>query len=103
MSSSLLQALDQHLKIVHSRLQLLAERGEATNDRRRALAGVLARDARVYLRYGLNEKAVEYFAAAREIHPDGGLESAYSRSARLLCRCVGPRLTEQIARCRRRV
>lgn len=103
LSSDSLKVLDQHLKIVRRGYRILVERNAATDERCRVLAGVLARDARAYLRYGKIEKAAEYFSAAREIHPGGGLDSAYSPSTRALRHCLGPRLTEQLVGWRRRM
>ena len=102
LSSDSVRVLDQHKRIVNRGFNILCERNEATDERRRTLAGVLARDARAYLRYGMNGKAADYFSAARKIHPDGGLESAYSPPTRLLRRCLGPQLTENLVDWRRR-
>jgi len=102
LSSDSLRVLDQHKQIVIRGYNILLKRDEATDDRCRALAGVLARDARAYLRYGMKDKAADYFSAAREIHSEGGLELAYSRPTRVLRQCIGPRLTEQLVDWRRR-
>lgn len=94
-SSDSVRALDQHGRIVQrawSRLQVV---GRMTPERGRALAGVIASDARVYLRHGHRRRSRDYFRLARRLHRDG-LKEAYSPPTRLLRRFVGPLITERL-------
>jgi hypothetical protein len=95
-SSDAVRILDQHLLIVRSAFQLLQETGQLTEPRAKALAGLLAKDARAYLRAGRQDSASAYFDAAASLHAGGGLRCAYGAGAWLLRRLVGPALTEQL-------
>ncbi|MBX3437092.1 MAG: glycosyltransferase [Planctomycetaceae bacterium] len=102
LSSDTLRVFDQHLAITMRAFDILKAHGTATEERRRALAGLLARDARYYLTCGVTDRAMAYFATAKEIHPDGGIDHAYSRPTRWLRRLVGPTLTEKLVQQKRR-
>jgi len=102
-SSDSVKVLDQHLKILWPAYEGLRERGELTDERARAFAGLLASDARAYLRQGHADRAAHYFEEARKMHPDGGLTAAYQGPARWLRRMVGAQATEKLVALKRRV
>jgi hypothetical protein len=95
--------LDQHGEVAWHAYKLLHESGGLTEERRAAIAGFLASDARGYLRHGLAAKARDYFEQARRIHPDGGIPQAYSRRTRWLRALTGPFLTEKLVGIKRAV
>ena len=98
LSSDSIEVLRQHLAIVR-RANLLLERLNRINDERlAALAGLLARDARVFLQAGLREEASEYFLEARHLHPMGGWESAYTPFHRWVASLLGPFHFERLVR-----
>jgi hypothetical protein len=101
LSGDVIRVLDQHERILTSAYASLQAANGLTEERARAFAAVLARDARYYLRSGFPGRAKAYFAAARRMHPDGGLTAAYSRNTRLLRRLVGPTMTERFVALRR--
>jgi glycosyltransferase involved in cell wall biosynthesis len=94
-SSKPIRVLDQHSNIAWCAYELLEESGGLTEERRAAIAGFLASDARAYLQHGLAEKARDYFEQARRIHSDGGIPQAYSRRTRWLVHALGPSLTQR--------
>ncbi|MEX0741682.1 MAG: glycosyltransferase, partial [Phycisphaeraceae bacterium] len=102
-SSDSVKVLDQHVKILWPAYERLRERGELSDERARAFAGLLASDARAYLRQGHADRAAKYFAEARKMHPDGGLSAAYQGPARWLRRMLGPRATERLVGMKRRM
>lgn len=95
-SSDLIKVLDQHRRIAVHAYQSLKQNDQLNDERSRALAGMLATDARAYLRHGLGKQAEEYFTLARSMHPEGGLTSAYRHSARIMRRFLGPERTERL-------
>ncbi|MBI1374424.1 MAG: glycosyltransferase [Phycisphaera sp.] len=95
------RVLEQHLQIAMSARRMLLERNALTEDRARALAGFLARDARSLLRAGRAERAAEYFAKAADLHPDGGVPEAYRPLTRLMRQTLGPVLTERLVMMKR--
>ena len=103
MSSDYVRVLDQHSSIARCAYEMLQESGALTEQRRAALAGFLASDARAYLQHGLAERAGGYFEQARRIHPDGGIPQAYSRRTRWLVRTLGPSLTQRLVGWKRRL
>jgi len=103
LSSDSVKVLDQHAKILWPAYRTLQERGELTDARARAFAGLLASDARAYLRHGHADRAAAYFADARRMHPDGGLSAAYRGPTRWLLRALGPALTERLVGLKRRL
>lgn len=96
-SSNFMRVLDQHQDIVAEARRMLAAAGRLTDERLQALAGLLACDARSYLRHGRPESALEYFRLARELHPAGGIRQAYPKVGRLLYRLIGPVWTHRLA------
>jgi glycosyltransferase involved in cell wall biosynthesis len=100
-SSDIVRVLDQHLAIVREAYVSLRLGGRLTEDRARACAGLLARDARVYLRCGRADRALLYFRAAAEMHPSGGIKVAYSPSTRAIRGLFGPVLTERLVHLKR--
>jgi glycosyltransferase involved in cell wall biosynthesis len=102
-SSDSTRVLDQHSSIAWRTYNLLQKSGNLTEERCVAIAGLLASDARAYLRHGLREKAGDYFEQAFRIHPDGGIPQAYSRRTRWLRAWAGPILTEKLVGLKRAV
>lgn len=95
-SSSLEKVLDQHLPIALRLREILQGRNAWTDERARALAAFLTRDARHLGRLGLTDKADRYFTAACELHASGGWDVAYGQLTRLLATVIGPVRLEQI-------
>lgn len=102
-SSNSVRVLDQHADIVNRAVQALRSRGTLSDERARALAGLLALDARAYIRHGQPEKAERYFALAREVHRNGGLDWAYQPLTRWLVRCIGAGHAERLVGIKRRL
>ncbi len=98
--STLVRVLDQHSSIAWHAYKLLKDSGQLTDERRAAIAGFLAVDARAYLQNGLPEKARDY-RTGRRVHPAGGIPQAYSRRTRWLVRTLGSSLTQRLARYKR--
>ena len=96
-SSNYVRVLDQHLKIVEQAHDWLEQNGDLTDERLRAIAGFLACDARSYLRFDEQEKALEYFKLAKRFHAVGGVDHAYRGWARLLYYLIGPVYTQRLA------
>jgi hypothetical protein len=94
--------LQQHLRIVHRAEKLLKGSGRSTDERLAALAGLLARDARIFLHAGLRNEAQKYFAEARSLHPGGGWNQAYPINQRWLARLLGSELFERLVTFKRR-
>jgi glycosyltransferase involved in cell wall biosynthesis len=97
-----MRVIRQHLSIVEPVFNDLSQRGEMTSARALQFAGLLAGDARKLWSHGEYDLARRYIAAARRMHPTGGVDIAYSRSTRLIRRVLGMGLTETlVAWCRR--
>jgi glycosyltransferase involved in cell wall biosynthesis len=90
------RVLDQHAAIASRIKDILVGRNEWTNEAARHVAGFLTRDARTYAGYGLEKKATEYFALARDYHKSGGWELAYGKWARLGAAILGPLMLERL-------
>jgi glycosyltransferase involved in cell wall biosynthesis len=88
--------LDQHPRVLLRALAELRARGRATVAIEEHIAGKLAADARVALRFRLPSLARQLFRLARSVHPDGGLRVAYSPRTLFLRRLIGARLTEYL-------
>jgi hypothetical protein len=101
-SSDSIRVLRQHLRIVQRARGLLEARGRCTDARLAALAGLLARDARVFLGAGLRDEARQYFAEARSLHPDGGWNQAYPSGQRRVARLLGAEMFERLVAFKRR-
>jgi glycosyltransferase involved in cell wall biosynthesis len=95
-SSDSTRVLDQHSGIAWNAYRLLESSGRLTDERRAALAGFLAADARAYLQHGLVEKARDYFRQAARLHPAGGIPQAYSGKTRFLYHLLGPVATQRL-------
>jgi len=102
-SADILKVLDQHPDTVRRAETLLRERAGLTEPRAHALAGFLARDARVYLRHGEVGKARLNFREARRLHHSGGLPEAYSNSTLYVRRYCGALITELLVSLKRRL
>jgi glycosyltransferase involved in cell wall biosynthesis len=90
-SDNWMKVLDQRYRIVLEAHRTLLERHELNEQRARAFAQFLARDARSYFHLGNIRKCHRNFRKAREIHPGGGLDAVYpSRMRRALHRLFGP-------------
>jgi len=100
-SSDSLRVVRQHLPIVHRASALLEARGGLNAARRSALAGFLARDARVLLRAGLRGDARDYFREARSLHPNGGWDQAYLPLHGIIARTIGPEGFERLVNIKR--
>jgi glycosyltransferase involved in cell wall biosynthesis len=90
------RVLDQHSKILWPIYEDLHLRGELTEDRKREFAGLLARDARAYLRLRHRSEAKAYFDDALRMHPGGGLEHAYGGLSLVLRKAIGAELVESL-------
>lgn len=101
LSSDSLRVLRQHPYIVSKARELLEQLGRVNDQRLAALAGLLARDARIFLYEGLTIEAQEYFDAARTVHSGGGLALAYKPLHKAAARLVGPALFERMVRFKR--
>ena len=101
-SSDYRRVLEVRRGIVERCVQLLEERDELTESRRRCLAGMLANDARALLRLQEPVDADAAFRAARRLHPDGGLDTAYSRPTRFMVKLLGPACAEAVIQWKRR-
>ncbi|MGF1527261.1 MAG: glycosyltransferase family 2 protein [Candidatus Competibacterales bacterium] len=89
LSSDPLRVFRQHAAIVLRARELLAAQGGLSDARAAALAGLLARDARLFFHAGQLAEARRYWRLAREIHPGGGLQHAYHPLQRPLVRPLG--------------
>lgn len=96
LSSDSLRVYKQHLGVVDRAHRLLEDLGRQTEARSAALAGLLARDARVLLRAGLAKEARLYFEKARKLHAEGGFEHAYRPLQKLAAKCIGASLFERL-------
>lgn len=96
LSSDSIKVLRQHRRIVGKAHELLKELGGEKDIRAEALAGLLARDAREFLRVGLRKEANEYFLAAHSIHRTGGLGLAYKPWHRAAVQVVGATMFEYL-------
>lgn len=103
LSSDSLKVLRQHLYIAQKADRLLKLLNRQTNWRSAALAGLLARDARVLLQGGLVEDAHRYFQVARAMHRSGGLDLAYRPLHKIAARLMGPELFERLVALKRSV
>jgi glycosyltransferase involved in cell wall biosynthesis len=97
-SSDSEKVLDQHLAIVLSVFRQLESVGQLNEERRRAFAAFLAKDARAYLGFGNAKQAHCYFDEASRIHEGGGIDDVYGARSRRLRRIFGPRFTELMKR-----
>lgn len=101
LSSDSLRVYRQHLRIVQRAHGVLEQLGRNNERRSAALAGLLARDARIFLRAGLKHEARQYFHEARRLHAKGGLDTAYHPLHRLATRIIGPMLFERLVMLKR--
>lgn len=101
-SSDSIRVFRQHLRIVHRARAVLEERGGCSDARLAALAGLLARDARHFLRAGFRDDARQYFYEARNLHPKGGWDRAYRPFHGAVARAIGPAAFERLVVMKRR-
>jgi glycosyltransferase involved in cell wall biosynthesis len=102
-SSDSTRVLDQHASIAWRAYRMLEQREALSDGRARAFAGLMASDARAYLRHSLPGNAREYFAHARRMHAGGGLREAYQPATRWTRRMLGPWLTERLVGLKRKL
>lgn len=102
-SSDPIRVIRQHIGIVRRARTLLECLDRETDERLAALAGLLARDARVLLQAGLLEEASEYLSEALKLHPSGGWDSAYTPSHRWMAKLLGPMRFEELVRLKRTI
>lgn len=103
LSSDSIRVIRQHIGIVRRASTLLERLDRVTDERLAALAGLLARDARVLLQAGLHAEASEYFSEALKLHPLGGWDSAYIPSHRWMAKLLGPMRFEELVRLKRTI
>ena len=101
-SSNLIRVLDQHRDIVGNARDMLERSGGLTDERLRAMAGLIAYDARCYMRHGRPDRAMEYFNFAKELHAGGGISQAYPGYSGLLYRLIGPTWIQRLGEWRRK-
>ncbi len=77
--------------------------GRITEQRRSAFAVYFMSVGRRAVRHGLNDLAEECFQLAKSIHPQQGFQEVYSPSTRLIARLFGPRMTEKLIMCKRKL
>jgi glycosyltransferase involved in cell wall biosynthesis len=96
-SSDPLRVLARLPEIVFRARDILIAGRRSSDARARALAAVLTRGSRVWLRHRRYPEAERFLRLARQIHPGGGIERAYGPRTRPLLRLLGPRLVEKCA------
>jgi glycosyltransferase involved in cell wall biosynthesis len=102
-SSNPAKVLDQHKMIALKLVRILEETDALTTERREAIAGFLARDAREYLHHRCFLRSKDYFQLARTIHPSGGINIAYSSKTRWMYHLFGPTFTQVFSNLSRRL
>lgn len=102
-SSSFIRVLDQHEDLAMTAHRILLEQETLTEERMKALAAFLARDARAYLQRRLPDRAERFFRLAKQIHPAGGLDDVYGWSTRQLVSLLGPGSVERLVALKRAV
>lgn len=95
-----IRVLKQHLSIVEESLKILETRGELTAGRQKAIARLLAGDARQLYRAGQKSEAMDFFRRAADIHQEGSLD-VYGAVSKGLVRVFGPVLVERLTSLRR--
>lgn len=100
-SSSFIRVLDQHEDLARTARRILLEQGTLTEERMKALAAFLARDARAYLQRRMPERAERYFRLAKQMHRAGGLDGAYGWGTRQLVSMLGPEPVEHLVAMKR--
>jgi glycosyltransferase involved in cell wall biosynthesis len=93
-SSDYCKVLLQHEEILSNLVQLMRQDKRLSPKHARAIAGKFASNARMLLRFGQGKIARRYFAEARKLDAQGGIDIAYSRGARICRAAVGARMTE---------
>lgn len=102
-SSDFVKVLDQHEDLVKHAFASLRQAGLLTEERRVSMAAFLARDARIYMKRGLCNKADRYFEIARSIHKSWGVELAYAPKVQFLARVLTPPVLEKLLAVKRKV
>lgn len=95
-SSSYLKILNHHLPLAERIRELLQKQHVWTDANSKAIAGLLASDARRLVRFGSEERAKQYFQAAFDFHSSGGWETAYGQLTRIAAKIIGPVNLERI-------
>lgn len=102
-SSNYLEVINQHERMGLTALDTLAKSNLLNDERRRAIAGFFAVDARELLKLGCPEQSKKYFVIAKTVHADGGISYAYGKASKFLYNLFGARLTETIVSMGRKV
>lgn len=89
-SSDMPNVLEPLQQLLCAFYEQLKEAGQLTDERARALSFCMARNARIYLAYRWESKAIEYFGVARKMHSSGGIREVYGRLGPVLYPMVGP-------------
>ncbi|OYP35780.1 glycosyltransferase family 2 protein, partial [Rhodopirellula sp. MGV] len=88
-SSNSMRVIDQHEQILLEAWGSLAQAGKLTDHISASFAGILATDARVYIRNQQYDRASHYFQLAANLHENGGIDRAYSAPVRWLRAIMG--------------
>lgn len=102
-SSDYMRVLNQHSDIVREACDVLEKKGELTDERLEAMAGLLATDARCYIRHGEKDRATKYFGFAKKLHAGGGIKQAYPGLQSYLFWLLGPTWLHRLAVWRRKL
>ncbi|PQO38074.1 glycosyltransferase family 2 protein [Blastopirellula marina] len=102
-SSNSMRVIDQHKQILLEAWESLAQAGKLTDRISASFAGILATDARVYIRNQQYDRACHYFQLAAKLHENGGLDRAYSAPVRWLRSIVGAVNVERFVSSKRRL
>jgi len=102
-SSDYVRTVSEQLKFLPDLAASLQAAGELTEERASAFANRLAQNGRQCLQRGGTRPGLEFLAAARAVHPSGGLEASYSAPTRWLYQMVGPVPTEKMVGLKRQL
>ncbi len=102
-SSNYVRTIGEQLKYLPQRVDELEQRGELTEERRRAFAGQMARLGRACLQRGGTEVGTRFLEHADRVLPSVGIELAYSPRMRPCVRLLGPGLTERLVLFKRKL
>ena len=96
LSGNTIRVLEQYECIVPPCMEILRRQGTLTDARAHAMAGFMARAARVLYKLGQSGTANRYLSIARDIHPSGGLDLVYRRRIlRWSAQFLGPEVTHK--------
>jgi hypothetical protein len=100
-SSDFVRAVGEQLKFLPALAADLTERGELTDERRRAFAERMAQNGRGCLQRGGRTTGMAFLREARKLDPAAAAR-VYSRGTRVLSRILGPVWTETLVTWKRR-